>query len=135
VAVLAVTEKPKLGGDETSKRRKKRRREIHPPERRCAACAEFLANRKTTEIPCSQCGTSIFWPPESQLQTHLGHWFAPSLCGACKLAQVQAAREVAREALRHPTLPQPASSELKTEDTAPPPPPLTPDVKSLPTNS
>jgi hypothetical protein len=135
VVVSAGTDKIKIAGDEVGKRRKKRRREIHPPERRCAACAEFLANRKTTEIPCSQCGTSIFWPPESQLQTHLGHWFAPSLCGACKLAQVQAAREVAREALRHPTVLQPEHAETKTEDTAPQPPSPDSPVKSLPTNS
>jgi len=92
------------------KAKKKRKREIQPPERRCAACAEFLANRKTQEIPCGQCGTPIFWPPESQLQTHLGNWAAPSMCGACKLVQVQAAREVAREQLRH-SHPQPGASE------------------------
>jgi hypothetical protein len=91
------------------KNKRKRRREIQPPERRCAACAEFLANRKTQEIPCSQCGTPIFWPPESQLQTHLGNWAAPSLCGACKLVQVQAAREAAREILRH-SHPQPGET-------------------------
>jgi hypothetical protein len=107
------------------KNKKKRRREIQPPERRCAACAEFLANRKTQEIPCSQCGTPIFWPPESQLQTHLGNWAAPALCGACKLVQVQAAREAAREQLRHShplpgsgentALVEPASSERPAE--------------------
>jgi hypothetical protein len=91
------------------KKKRKRRREIQPPERRCAACAEFLANRKTQEIPCTQCGTPIFWPPESQLQTHLGNWAAPTLCGACKLVQVQAAREAAREILRH-SHPQPGES-------------------------
>ena len=93
----------------SKKNKRKRRREIQPPERRCAACAEFLANRKTQEIPCRQCGTPIFWPPESQLQTHLGNWAAPSLCGACKLVQVQAAREAAREILRH-SHPQPGAS-------------------------
>ena len=92
---------PPGDGAKGKKNKRKRRREISPPERRCAACAEFLANRKTQEIPCGQCGTPIFWPPESQLQTHLGNWAAPSLCGACKLVQVQAAREVAREILRH----------------------------------
>lgn len=106
--------------EEKGKRKKKRRREIQPPERRCPACAEFLANKKTQEIPCSQCTTPIFWPPESQLQTHLGHWSAPTLCGACKLAQVQAAREAAREALRHPTLPAPeAQSATEAEKPAP----------------
>ena len=97
-------------GSKNKKNKRKRRREVQPPERRCAACAEFLANRKTQEIPCSQCGTPIFWPPESQLQTHLGNWAAPSLCGACKLVQVQAAREAAREILRH-SHPQPGASE------------------------
>lgn len=92
------------------KNKRKRRREIQPPERRCAACAEFLANRKTQEIPCGQCGTPIFWPPESQLQTHLGNWAAPTLCGACKLVQVQAAREAARELLRQ-SHPQPGAGE------------------------
>jgi hypothetical protein len=82
-------------------KRNRRKREPQPPERRCSACAEFLAGRKTQEIPCVQCQTPIFWPPESQLQTHLGNWAAPTLCGACKLAQVSAAREAAREALRH----------------------------------
>jgi hypothetical protein len=84
------------------KRNRKRRREIQPPERRCSACAEFLAARKTLEIPCSQCSTPIYWPPESQLQTHLGNWAMPTLCGACKRDATEAARQVAREALRHP---------------------------------
>jgi hypothetical protein len=96
------------------KNKRKRRREIQPPARRCSACAEFLANRKTQEIPCTQCATPIFWPPESQLQTHLGNWAAPSLCGACKLVQVQAAREAAREILRH-SHPQPGESAPATE--------------------
>ena len=100
------------------KNKRKRRREIQPPERRCAACAEFLANRKTQEIPCGQCGTPIFWPPESQLQTHLGNWAAPSMCGACKLVQVQAAREAAREILRH-SHPLPGESAPAASQTAP----------------
>jgi hypothetical protein len=100
------------------KKKRKRRREIQPPERRCAACAEFLANRKTQEIPCTQCGTPIFWPPESQLQTHLGNWAAPTLCGACKLVQVQAAREAAREILRH-SHPQPGESAPASAESAP----------------
>lgn len=102
------------------KTKHRRRREIQPPERRCAACAEFLANRKTQEIPCAQCATPIFWPPESQLQTHLGNWAAPMLCGACKLAQVQAAREAAREVLRH-SHPQPGGgSPVPSPPVAPP---------------
>ncbi len=103
------------------KNKRKRRREIQPPERRCAACAEFLANRKTQEIPCSQCATPIFWPPESQLQTHLGNWAAPSLCGACKLVQVQAARAAAREVLRH-SHPQPGESAPPAEPAPATPP-------------
>jgi hypothetical protein len=100
------------------KNKRKRRREVQPPERRCGACAEFLANRKTQEIPCSQCSTPIFWPPESQLQTHLGNWAAPNLCGACKLIQVQAAREAAREILRH-SHPQPGETPPTPQEAAP----------------
>jgi hypothetical protein len=100
-------------------KKNRRRREPQPPTRRCSACAEFLAGRKTQEIPCIQCGTPIYWPPESQLQTHLGNWAAPALCGACKLAQVTAAREAAREALRHPQLPPRPESEAA--------PPTTPE--------
>jgi hypothetical protein len=74
---------------------------IKPPERRCQDCSDFLKDKKTMEIPCSQCGTTISWPPESQLQTHLGAWAEPSLCGACKRDAVEAARAVQREALRH----------------------------------
>jgi hypothetical protein len=82
-------------------RKKKRRREIRPPERRCQTCIDFLKDRKTVEIPCKQCGTAIYWPPESQLQTHLGAWAEPSLCGACKRDVTEAARAAQREALRH----------------------------------
>jgi hypothetical protein len=82
-------------------RRKKRRREIRPPERRCQTCVDFLTDRKTMEIPCKSCGTAIYWPPESQLQTHLGAWAEPSLCGACKRDLTEAARAAQREALRH----------------------------------
>jgi hypothetical protein len=113
VAVAAAAPKPKSGKN----KRNKRRREPQPPERRCTACAEFLGGRKTQEIPCVQCGTPIYWPPESQLQTHLGNWAAPSLCGACKLAQVTAARDAAREALRHP---HPAPAAPPSEPPTPP---------------
>ncbi len=82
------------------KKAKKRRREVRPPERRCSACAEFLSGRKTLEIPCGQCGTPIYWPPESQLQTHLGNWPTPGMCGACKRDVTEAARKAAKEALR-----------------------------------
>jgi hypothetical protein len=82
----------------------KRRREIKPPERRCQTCLEFLADRKTIEIACHGCKTPIYWPPESQLQTHLGAWFEPTLCGACKRDLTEAQRIAQREALRqqHP---------------------------------
>jgi hypothetical protein len=61
----------------------------------------FLTDRKTKEIPCTGCKTPIHWPPESQLQTHLGNWAEPSLCGACKRDLTEAARVAEREALRH----------------------------------
>lgn len=86
------------GGGEKGKR--KRKREARPPERHCESCSEFLTNHKTQELPCSRCSTPIFWPPESQLQTHLGNWAAPSLCGACKRDVIEAARQAEREALR-----------------------------------
>lgn len=88
------------GKKKRRRNRNKRRREPQAPERRCSACAEFLAQRKTQEIPCTQCNTPIYWPPESQLQTHLGNWAAPALCGACKRDATEAARVAAREALR-----------------------------------
>ena len=87
------------GGRNKDKRRRKQR-QIQPPERLCHACAEFLKDKKTLEIPCSQCATPIFWPPESQLQTHLGNWASPSMCGACKRDATEAARLAAKEALR-----------------------------------
>ena len=87
-------ETPAEGKPGKKKRNRKRRREPQPPDRRCSACAEFLASKKTLEIPCSQCATPIYWPPESQLQTHLGTWAMPSLCGACKRDATEAARKV-----------------------------------------
>ena len=71
-----------------------------PPERRCQSCNDFLKDKKTIEIACKQCATPIFWPPESQLQTHLGAWAEPTMCGACKRDATEAARAVEREALR-----------------------------------
>jgi len=53
------------------------------------------------ELPCKHCGTPIYWPPESQLQTHLGAWAEPAMCGACKRDATEAARAAEREALRH----------------------------------
>jgi hypothetical protein len=80
--------------------KKKRRREIRPPERVCQSCSDFLKDKKTIEIPCQTCRTPIYWPPESQLQTHLGAWAAPLMCGACKRDAIEAARTIEREALR-----------------------------------
>jgi hypothetical protein len=92
------------GGDKSGGKRgrnkKKRRREIRPPERSCQSCSDFLKDKKTIEIPCKTCKTAIYWPPESQLQTHLGAWAAPALCGACKRDAIEAARAIEREALR-----------------------------------
>jgi len=109
-AIAAVTAGPTVGSDKTrgdrsgGKRgrnnKKKRRREIRPPERVCQSCSDFLKDKKTMEIPCKTCGTPIYWPPESQLQTHLGAWAAPGMCGACKRDAIEAARAIEREALR-----------------------------------
>jgi hypothetical protein len=99
-AVASAT--PAGDADPRGKRkRRKRRREIRPPERRCEDCLNFLKDRKTRDLPCSGCGTVIHWPPESQLQTHLGNWAEPTLCGACKRDLTEAARVAEREALRH----------------------------------
>jgi len=102
-------------------RNRKRRREPRPPERRCEACIEFLKDRKTHEIPCTRCATAIYWPPESQLQTHLGNWAEPSLCGACKRDSTEAARAAQREALRHPTLPGAPAAETPAAASEPAP--------------
>jgi len=119
----AATLKPK-------REKKKRRRQIKPPERRCQDCVEFLKDKKTLEIPCKQCATPIYWPPESQLQTHLGAWAEPALCGACKRDAMEAARNAEREALRHShpgpgETPAPAS-DAPAEATPPEPQPESP---------
>jgi hypothetical protein len=88
-------------GGRGGRNRRRKQRQIQPPERLCHACAEFLKDKKTLEIPCQQCGTPIYWPPESQLQTHLGNWATPAMCGACKRDATEAARLVAKEAIRH----------------------------------
>jgi hypothetical protein len=100
------------------KRKNKKRREIRPPERRCQTCLEFLADRKTIEIGCKGCHTPIYWPPESQLQTHLGAWSEPTLCGACKRDLTEAQRMAEREALRHPHVEAPAPNGEAPEVTA-----------------
>jgi hypothetical protein len=97
--VEIVAQGPAAG--KQGRKKKKRRREIRPPERRCQNCTEFLTDRKTMELPCKHCGTPIYWPPESQLQTHLGAWAEPAMCGACKRDATEAARAAEREALRH----------------------------------
>jgi len=74
----------------------------------------FLKDRKTREIACGGCGTVIHWPPESQLQTHLGNWAEPSLCGACKRDLTEAARAAERDALRHQPAGQPAAQAETT---------------------
>jgi hypothetical protein len=111
-------------------RKGKRRREIKPPEKRCQTCLEFLADRKTIEIACQGCKTPIYWPPESQLQTHLGAWSEPSLCGACKRDLTEAQRIAQREQLRqHPPIEGvvaaegAATSEAASTDGATPPSP------------
>jgi hypothetical protein len=116
----AVTAAPPAGKRRNKKNRK--RREIRPPERRCQACLEFLADRKTIEIACQGCKTPIYWPPESQLQTHLGAWAAPSLCGACKRDLTEAQRMAEREALRHPHVEAPAAEVSPPAEPAPPSP-------------
>jgi len=52
-----------------------------------------------------QCGTPIYWPPKASYKPTSATGCTRT-CGACKLAQVTAAREAAREALRHPQLPR-----------------------------
>jgi endogenous inhibitor of DNA gyrase (YacG/DUF329 family) len=84
-----------------------------------------LTEKKTVEIPCGHCGTPIYWPPESQLQTHLGAWAAPGMCGACKRDATEAARAAEREALRHGGT---------TAQIAPPPPEATPSTDSSSTS-
>src|SRR4029453_31420 len=100
-AAVAAGVLPEVAASPAPKGKKKRKRVIKPPERRGQDCSDFLKDKKTLEIPCKQCATPIFWPPESQLQTHLGAWSEPTLCGACKRDVTEAARNAEREALRH----------------------------------
>jgi len=117
-AAVAAGVLPEAATITRKKEKKKRKRVIKPPERKCQDCVEFLKDKKTLEIPCKQCGTTISWPPESQLQTHLGAWAEPSLCGACKRDAVEAARAVQREALRHNPLGG-AAADAPPPDVAP----------------
>jgi hypothetical protein len=109
------------------KNKRKRRREVRPPERRCQACTDFLKDKKTVEIPCKTCATPIYWPPESQLQTHLGAWAAPGICGACKRDATEAARAIERETLRQTggglvpqAEPAPEPADAPSAEAAPP---------------
>jgi hypothetical protein len=105
---VAVAGAPEGGKRRNKRNRNKKRREIRPPERRCQTCLDFLGEKKTIEIQCEGCKTPIYWPPESQLQTHLGAWSIPTLCGACKRDLTEAQRVAQREALRHPNAEAPA---------------------------
>jgi hypothetical protein len=116
---------------QTGKRgKRKRRREVRPPERRCQACTDFLKDKKTIEIPCKTCATPIYWPPESQLQTHLGAWAAPGICGACKRDATEAARAIEREALRQTGGGLVPAAEPAPEPAAAPPAESTPAATS-----
>jgi hypothetical protein len=106
------------------KRKNRKRREIRPPEKRCQTCLEFLADRKTIELACQGCKTPIYWPPESQLQTHLGAWAAPGLCGACKRDLTEAQRTAEREALRHPHVEEASAPAADVSTSAEAPVPL-----------
>jgi hypothetical protein len=117
-------------GRKNRNRNRKRRREPRPPERRCEDCIEFLKDRKTQEIPCTRCHTSIYWPPESQLQTHLGNWAEPSLCGACKRDATEAARAAQREALRHPPMPGAPAAVVSEAEVEAAPTPMAPATES-----
>jgi hypothetical protein len=100
-AAVAAGVLPEAAVTPSNKKKKKRKRTIKPPERRCENCSDFLKDKKTLEIPCKHCGTPIYWPPESQLQTHLGAWAEPAMCGACKRDAMEAVRAIEREALRN----------------------------------
>jgi hypothetical protein len=135
-APAAVAPAPAPG--KTSRKEKKRKqRQIQPPERLCHACGEFLKDRKTLEIPCSQCGTSIYWPPESQLQTHLGNWAQPTMCGACKRDATEAARRAAKEALRQQVIDASHSHDAPAEGAAieTPSPPAEPSSEPPPSEN
>jgi hypothetical protein len=129
-AAVAAGVLPEVAASPAPKGKKKRKRVIKPPERRCQDCSDFLKDKKTLEIPCKQCATPIFWPPESQLQTHLGAWAEPSLCGACKRDAMEAARNAERQALRdsHPAPGEtPAAVEAPAADAASADPPTPAD--------
>jgi hypothetical protein len=120
-------------GKRRSKNKNKKRREIRPPEKRCQTCLEFLADKKTIEIACEGCKTPIYWPPESQLQTHLGAWAVPTLCGACKRDLTEAQRAAQREALRqHPNIEVPGHEVPAAGVSAAPAPEAAPPERADP---
>jgi hypothetical protein len=57
-----------------------------PPRHMCGGCTEFLASAQPKDIPCTRCGKAIHWAKQNQLQTKLGRWVEPTLCGSCKLS-------------------------------------------------
>jgi hypothetical protein len=57
-----------------------------PPHHMCEACIEFLRTAQPKEIPCARCGKTIHWSKQNQLQTRLGRWVEPTVCGSCKQA-------------------------------------------------
>jgi hypothetical protein len=130
VVASAEAPAPHVGRVKKDRNKKKRRREIRPPERRCQACNDFLTDKKTIELPCKHCGTPIYWPPESQLQTHLGAWAEPAMCGACKRDATEAARAIEREALRHGGVVTVAPVAPPAEPVAEPPAPDASQVTS-----
>ena len=107
-------------GKRRRNRDRNRRRQVHAPARMCHACVDFLKDRKTLEIPCSACATPIFWPPESQLQSHLGNWATPGLCGACKRDATEAARKAAREEIVRQAMEVSAAAHAGASDNANP---------------
>jgi hypothetical protein len=132
---VAARRAPGQPGHSNKKNKRKRRREVRPPERRCQACTDFLKDKKTVEIPCKTCATPIYWPPESQLQTHLGAWAAPGICGACKRDATEAARAIERETLRQTggglvpqPEPAPEPADAPSAEAAPPAASPTADV-------
>jgi|GEM_PF-899805 len=109
-----------LQASKKKRRRRKRKSSIRPPSRHCGFCTDFLAKHKTAELPCASCGTPIFWPPESQLQTQLGNWEMPKLCGACKRDMTEADRQKAKvDIMNQAAQAQAAAAASATPEPAP----------------
>ncbi|HEY0713770.1 MAG TPA: hypothetical protein VGF45_13915, partial [Polyangia bacterium] len=135
VAAAPNDKGPRTASQRRRDKRRRRQRQIQPPARLCHTCADFLKDKKTLEIPCSQCATPIFWPPESQLQTHLGNWATPNLCGACKRDATEAARKAAKEAIRAHAIETSVTHAVggvpeESPEATPPPPAATPDTSA-----